>query len=203
MKPTTILAIVAGVLLVVSAVLMTIFVKPVRKVETSKTKRIAYVAVLTAICALFNVFTVPISKSVFLSFTALPCFIAGYLFGYYEGFAVGFIGDLIGSIINPMGAYMPIIGIASGMWGFIPGVIFSYFKGNDRLKTVISYLLCFLICTVFLNTFGLWLLYGLGKKTFWVYLWARLPFQTIITLVNMFVALSAVSFLPYFIKKGD
>ena len=201
METTTIIAIIVGSLLVISTVLMAIFVKPVRRIEMSKTKRIAYVAVLSATCALFNVFTIGLSKSVFLSFMALPCFIAGYLFGYIEGFAVGFIGDFIGSLINPMGAYMPLIGIASGMWGFIPGVIFTCFKGGDNLKTVVSYFLCLIICTVFLNTFGLWLLYGLGKKTFWVYLWARLPFQTFITLINMFIALSVLTFLPHFVKN--
>lgn len=201
MKTTTIIAIVTAVLAVLTVVLLFVFAKPVRRTALSKTKRIVYVALMTAVCAVMNIFTIPISNSVWITFTALPCFIAGYMFGCIDGFAVGFIGDLIGALIHPQGAYMPIIGLASGMWGFVPGVIFSYFKGNDNLKAIISYLICFLLCTVFLNTFGLWLLYGIGKKTFWVYLWARLPWQSFNTLLNMFLALALLTFLPQLVKN--
>lgn len=201
MKTTTIIAIVTAVLLLIAIVLLLVLGKPKKRTSLSKTKRIVYVALLTAVCTVLNIFTIPLSNVVWISFISIPCFIAGYLFGCIDGFAVGFIGDLIGALIHPQGAYMPIIGIASGIWGFIPGVLFTYVKGNEILKTVISYFLCFLICTVFLNTFGLWLLYGIGKKSFWAYLWVRLPWQALSTLINMLLAFPILAVFPHLLPK--
>lgn len=199
MKETIITAIIVGVVIITATVLLLIFGKPVRKVNMSYTKKITYIAILSALCTICNIYTIGLSKSVFLSIVSIPCFIAGYMLGFIEGFAVGFIGDLLGSLINPFGPYNPVIGIASGMWGFVPGILFTYFRGNDRLKTVISFSICLVVCTICLNTFGLWLIYGLGKKTFFAYLWVRLPLQVVVTLVNMFLALSIMVFLPHFV----
>lgn len=200
MKETIITAIIVGVVIITATVLLLIFGKPVRKVNMSYTKKITYIAILSALCTICNSFVIKLTPLNTLSFVAIPCFIAGYMLGFIEGFAVGFIGDLIGFLINPPGPFNFVISIATGMWGFIPGVIFTYFRGSDRLKTVISFIISLVICTMFLNTFGLWLIYGLGKKTFFAYLWVRLPLQVVVTLVNMFLALSIMVFLPHFVN---
>lgn len=159
------------------------------------TVRLCYIAVLSALAVVFNALTIPLSGSNFLSFVPLIEFIAGVLCGPIGGFVVGFIGDLICGILFPLGAYNPVIGIASGMLGFIPGFLFAYCKGNIYLKTVISFVLCFFIVTAGLNTFALYLIYGYGKKTFWAYLAVRVPFQLIGVAANLAVSLLLVRFL--------
>ena len=185
-----------SLIVVVGSILLILFAKPVKqRVKLSKAKLIAYIAVLTAISALTNMFSIVIDNNFAISFVAIPCFIAGYMFGCVEGFAVGFIGDIIGCLIMPKGVYSPILSLSSGLWGFIPGVMFKYVKGKDSIKTIICFILSLIICTAFLNTFGLWYVYAMGKKAFWAYLWVRLPWQALVTLINMFISLSLLTFL--------
>lgn len=163
--------------------------KPTTKKERAikTTKRIAYTAVLTALATVFNIITFFPVRYCSLSFTSIPCFIAGVVLGPISGFAVGFLGDLIGHFILPQGAYMPLIGISSGLFGVIPGLIFLFFNGKDYLKIIVSFFLCLIVCTVFLNTYNLWLVYSKGTKTFWTYLKLRLPFQILVSAINCFL----------------
>jgi len=174
--------------------------KPKKRNNLSDTARVSYVAVLTALSAVFNIFTIFIIPNRFaISLVAVPCFIAGYLFGAKEGFIVGFLGDLIGCIIMPNGAYLPIIGLASGLWGFIPGFIFDRFGGDDRVKTVISFIICFVVCSAFLNTLGNWLYVVTDRNsttTFFAYLGVRVWFQIIVTVINASLCLSLTEILP-------
>lgn len=154
------------------------------------TARITYIALLTALSTLFNMGTFYPVKYFALSFTAIPCFIAGIMLGPISGFAVGFLGDLLGFLIAPQGPYMPMIAISSGLFGFIPGMIFLLFRFHPHLKILISYILCLLVCTCCLNTLNLWLVYSAGEKTlatFWVYLKIRLPFQIAVCAINWFL----------------
>ena len=180
----TLLIVIAGIIVFFA------FVKPKRKILFSGTKKIVYTAVFTALSFVANSFSYfPVS---YISISVLPtvCFLSGLLLGAKSGFLVGFIGDLLGAIIFPAGAYNPLIGIASGLSGLIPGVIFDYFKGNGYIKTVISFVLTLVICTSGINTFALYLMYGLGKKTFWAYLIVRLPWQVLIAAGNLVLSLS-------------
>lgn len=147
------------------------------------TKKIATIAVFAALAILLNVYTV-LLKNFAVSFTYIPAFLAGALLGPFSGLAVGLIGDGLGFVINPLGPFNPFIFIASGLLGFIPGVIFKYFHINDFVKIFISFGLIFIICTVTLNTVGLWLMYG-GGKTFYAYLIGRLPLQAPIWAINL------------------
>ena len=165
-------------------VLFFILKKPYAVNTLTRTQKLVYVSVLTAISAALNVLTYYPVSYIAISFTMTVCFTAGILLGAKASFAVGFIGDLIGAIIFPAGPYNPLICIASGLMGLIPGVIFQYFKGNLYVKTAISALLCLIICTSGLNTFALWLMYGMGRKTFWAYLIVRLPWQVLVAAVN-------------------
>lgn len=154
------------------------------------TARITYIALLTALSTLFNIGTFYPVKYFALSFTAIPCFIAGIMLGPISGFAVGFLGDLVGALIAPQGPYMPMIGIASGLFGLIPGLIFLLFRFHPHLKILVSYILCLIICTCCLNTVNLWLVYSAGEKTlatFWIYLKVRLPFQIAVCAINWFL----------------
>lgn len=164
--------------------------KTKKGIAVKSTIRIAYLALLTAIATLCNAGSIFINRYFTLSFIGIPCFIAGIMLGPISGFAVGFLGDLLGSLIAPQGPYMPMIGIASGLYGLIPGVIFLLFKMKPELKITISYILCLIICTCGLNTVSLWLTYSKGEKTlstFWIYLELRLPFQIAVAAINWFL----------------
>lgn len=179
-----------------------LFRKKQKRNALSKTQKIVYVGVLSALSVCCNTFLeIPLGDKK-ISLTITMGFISGYMLGGELAFAVGFVGDLIGGIIMPQGVYNPFFALSSGLFGFIPGVLFTYFKGNDYVKTVISSIVVFVVCSLFLNTFGLYLIYGLGKKTFFAYMVARIPSQVINAVGNMIVCAIMVPILPRILPKS-
>lgn len=189
-------------LVIIGLTLTFIFVKFKPRNSLTNTQKIAYVAVLTALCTVTNFLTFYPANYIAVSFTSVICFLAGFMLDAKSGFAVGFIGDLVGAIIFPSGAYNPLIGIASGLIGFIAGIIFDCFKGNNVVKTIIFAVLTLVICTSGLNTFALWLMYGLGKKSFFAYLIARLPWQALMSLANCVICITLAEILPRILPKS-
>ncbi len=186
-------------ILLVGFALFFIFVKPIKRDRLSRTQKIVYIAVLTAVCTITNCFlTIPITPNNSLSFTITVCFIAGYLLGAKAGFIVGFVGDLIGCIIFPLGPYLPLMSVASGLYGMIPGILFAYFKKETKIinfvKVVISSLIIYVICSILLNSISLWLLYS--SKGFGVYLLVRLPLMTANAALNCALCVLVVGILP-------
>ncbi len=156
--------------------------------ENFYTRKIAYTAVFVALATIANVFTWLPVQSFAISFAYIPAFFAGYICGPIPGLLVGALGDLLGQLIAPKGAWLPTITLAAALMGLIPGLVGKIPKLNPYLKILISYLLCLLVCTMFINTLTLWYVYSYSKgknKTFWVYLWARLPKQALVSLINM------------------
>lgn len=179
-----------------------VFRKNEKRNSLSKTQKIVYVGVLSALSVCCNTFLeIPLGDKK-ISLTITMGFISGYMLGGELAFVVGFIGDLIGGIIMPQGVYNPFLALSSGLFGFIPGVLFTYFKGNDYVKTVISSVLVFVVCSLFLNTFGLYLIYGLGKKTFFAYMVVRIPAQSINAVGNLIFCLITVPILPRILPKN-
>lgn len=136
---------------------------------------LVFTAVLTAVSAVCNVLTIQIIPNVFtLTFTTIPCFIAGVFVSPLSGFIVGMMGDLIGQFIHPLGAYLLPLGISCGLIGLIPGLLFKYAKIKQKHWLI---LLCFiittLVCSIGINTTTLWYIHAKGKKTFIVYLLTR------------------------------
>jgi ECF transporter S component (folate family) len=129
------------------------------------------------------------------------CALAGFLYGPKNAFIVGFVGDLITAIIFPAGPYNPLIGLASGLMGMIPGLVLRK-TGNIYIKVALSAILTLIICTCGLNTLGLWLVYGIGKKTFFAYLFARLPFQIIMCAVNAMITVIIMRVLIHVLPKN-
>lgn len=152
---------------------------------TFTTKQISYLAILVAISVVLNMVGIILpGYSTKLSFTYIPCFIAGIFMGPLAGLLVGFLGDVLGFLIKSDGlAWMPLITVASSLMGLIPGIICKYLKGNAYIKIALSLAVVFVICSVFINTYALFLLYSKGR-TFWVYLGVRMPIQSIIFVVN-------------------
>lgn len=182
-------------------VLFLVFKKLPERNNLTKTQKISYASVLTALCVLANLFDVKVSDALQLSFVATTGFLAGYLLGGGYGFAVCFLGDLIGAIINPHGAYNPIIGVGTGLWGLVPGLVFTIRRGNGQLKLLISFAICAVLVSGLVNTLGIYLMYGLGKKTFAAYL-AQYPFKLIAAAANYVVSAALLAVLPKILPKN-
>ena len=175
------------------------FKKQPERNTLSKTAKIAYAAVLTALCTVVNIFDIKISDEFQISLVASVGFIAGYTLGGGYGFAVCFIGDLLGAIVNPHGPYNPIIGIGTGLWGLIPGIAFSYFKGNVYVKTAVSFAIGFLLVSAGINIVGFCLMY----PTYYTFetLLPTLPLKLAVVAVNCAICIGLVSVLPRIIKN--
>lgn len=148
------------------------------------TKQIALAGLFTSLLVIANTFTIQIIPPYFvMSLVLTISFIVGLFLGPIKSFIVCILADLIGCLIHPLGPYNVLVGLSSGMIGLIFGFIKKIEKPN--MLTVINlYILVTLICTCFLNTMGLWLMYAVGKKTFFVYLSVRLPWQLITSGIN-------------------
>jgi ECF transporter S component (folate family) len=178
-----------------------IFKKNQKRNRLSKTQKIVYAGVLASLSIVCNTFIeIPLGDFK-LSLTITMGFIAGYMLGGELAFAVGFVSDLIGGIVMPQGVYNPFLALSSGLFGFIPGVFFTYFKGNDYLKTVISAILIFVLCSMFINTAGLYLSYWIGKKTFFAYMLVRLPTQSVNAAANLALSIAMLPVLKRILPK--
>ncbi len=166
------------------------------------TKKMVYTAVLIAICTITNYYTIYLLNRVLaVSFTYLPCFVAGVFLGPVYGLVVGLAGDFLGLVFGGIiGLFNPFIFLASGLLGLIPGLVFRYLKINDYAKVVISFLICLVVCTAGLNTFGIWFL-GSRSKTFWAFLIARLPWQALMVSVNAGITYAIFNPLKKYVFK--
>lgn len=168
----------------------------------NKTYKLALTAMLTALSVAANFLTIPITTNNAISFTIFFAFLAGIYLGAFPAMAVGFLGDLIGHFIHPLGAYNWFMAVSYILMGLIPALIYKS-KLNRLLKLIISLTVFLIVCSLGLNTFGLWLQYIVGvdpspiglwqfftmdkggiKKSFWVYLTRRAPFLLLNWAVN-------------------
>ncbi len=163
---------------------------------TSKT--IAFLGVLVALSTVTNIFSINIIPNLFaINFNHTVNFLSGALFGPIFGFLSGILGDLIGCLIAPKGPYNVLITIASGLPGLLSGIAFLVYGKTVKRKnainfiafSVITYIFITAIVTCGLNTYALWSMYSKGKKTFWVYLSARAPFQVVVSAINMVLSI--------------
>ena len=153
------------------------------------TKYLTYLATFTALSVFTNwlaqTLGTPTNQ---VTFTYVPCFFAGIFLGPVAGFVTGAVGDVIALLLFPIGAWLPLMTLASGLLGFIPGVVFKYIKiKKSTLKLVISFLACLIICTACLNMLSIYFVFMQGKKTFWAFFIARFPFSFIMAVVNFII----------------
>ena len=172
----------------------------------SPTMKIVLTAMLVALSTIINAYvTIRIGTEFKFSFLLLVYFISGYILGAPLGFVVGIVGDLLGWILFTDGAYNPIIGLSNGLFAFIPGIVFGLkrpFKKEVKLlefvvKTLICYMLSYLLCTVLLTSIGSWIYssYLQGKYgTLMAWFLYRAVAQLPNTLINL--ALTIAIFLP-------
>lgn len=169
-------------ILVVAIALIVVFAffKKQNRNTLSNTQKLVYTAIFSALSFVANYFTIKVSDAFQISLVATVGFLAGYTLGAGLGFTAAFVGDLICGIVAPLGAYNPIIGIGTGLWGFIPGVIFSCVKLPDYANTIISFILGFILNSFAINTFGLSVMYTMTFESLLV----LLPFKLAVVAIN-------------------
>ncbi len=163
----------------------------------SKTQRLVYASILSALAFIANYFTIKASDLFQISFVSTVGFLAGYLLGAGWGFAASFIGDFICGIVMPFGAYNPIIGIGTGLWGFVPGIIFTHFRGNDYVKTIISFIICFVLNSFAVNTFGLSVMYSMSFESLMI----LLPGKFAVVVGNAVICSLLIGVMPRILPK--
>lgn len=176
------------------------FKKQPKRNNLTKTQKLCYTAILTALSVVVNIYDIKISDELQISLLATVCFIAGILLGGGYGFTVGFVGDLLGAIINPHGPYNPIIGLGSGTWGLVFGIAFSFFRGNGYVKTCIAYLICFAVISAGINTVGFCVMYP-TRYTFEALLPA-LPFKLAGVAINCVISCLLLTLFKKILPKS-
>ena len=62
-------------------------------------------------------------------------------------------------------------------------------RGKVWIKTIVSFLLCLLVCTAGLNTFATYIYYSSQSVSYWAYMLARLPLQCVVAAANCALSL--------------
>ena len=187
------------VIIFTTALLFTlVLIKSKKRNNLTSTQKLVYTAVFSALSFLANYLTIKVSNEIQISLIATIGFIAGYLLGPSLGFTASFLGDLICGIVAPLGVYSPVIGFASGLMGFIPGVLFTRLKFNDYINLAISFISVFVIASFFVNNVGIALLYG---WTIDITVLTRLPFILVGTSVNLAVSYALLPVLNRVLPK--
>lgn len=150
--------------------------------NASKTQRLAYIAIITALLVVCNMFFE--FKFADTQFSLTICFsaLSGLIIGPLYGFVACFLGDLVGFLYNSGGfMYLPWIGLSMGMVALISGLVMNLisfkFKFAVFVKLALVCVLTFLVCTVAINTTAFWIVYNTRKVPFLAYLFTRLFVQ--------------------------
>lgn len=151
-------------------------------VGSSKTQRIAYVAIMSALCVVCNMFFEFKLADTQFSLTIFFSAMTGLIIGPLYGFVACFLGDLVGFLYNSGGfPYMPWIGLSMGMVALISGLVMNCFDFKSKLaiyiKILLVCILTLLVCTIAINTTAFWIIYNTKKVPFFAYLTTRLFVQ--------------------------
>lgn len=164
--------------------------------EKSQAQKLAYVGVMTALCIISNFFEIKLADSQ-ISLTIFTSMLTGILLGPLFGMVAAFFGDALAFFANPGGfIYMPWIGISVAMMALIAGLAMKlplHFRGSCYLKIALACIACLLVCSIGINTTGMYFFYtktGFSSKAlniiaerfggvnmYWTYALARLVFM--------------------------
>lgn len=180
--------------------------------DATKTQRIAYIAVMTALCVVCNMFFEFKFADTQFSLTIFFSALTGMIIGPIYGFVACFLGDLVGFLYNSGGfTYMPWIGLSMGVVSLLSGLIMNCFEFKFKLAVYLKLgLVCvftFLLCTVAINTTAFWIIYNTKKVPYTAYLVTRLFVQgqiwnSVLNYAMLFVAYPVIIKIKEIIKKN-
>ena len=114
-------------------------------------KKITYIALMTAFTVIANTFFELKFFSVQFSVTIFVSVLAGIFLGSAFGFTACFLGDLIGFLLHPFGAYLPWIGISTGLMAVFGALLYGRIPWENKtgkiLKLLFVNLAVFVFCT--------------------------------------------------------
>ncbi len=137
----------------------------------SPTRVVVYVATMVAVSIVLklisNKLSVALPQSLKISLTYLGWYVSAAVLGPWLGCAVACISDLTGQWLLPTGgAPNPILIAGNGLSALIFGLIFRYLRfrklptyADFLLRAIIGATAAAIVCTLGVNTFGLWLYY--------------------------------------------
>ena len=128
--------------------------------------KLAYIGVMAALCIAVNTFEIKFADTQF-SFSLFTALLAGVMLGRSPGAVAVFVGDLFGYLLNSAGLYyywwvalsLMLMAVIAGLVMRIP----MHFKGSLFVKLTIVTVLTFSLCTVLVNSLGM---YYIGNKIF-------------------------------------
>lgn len=169
-----------------------------RYAASSQGKKIAALAVFTALSVVTNMFLEIRILDIQFSLTIFFSAVTGVFLGPIAGFCTCVLGDFIGYVFNSWGQlYMPWVGVSTGLFALIAGLLLSK-NGEESysalcVKLAIYAVISFFVCTVLVNSVGFYVYnYTLGfgsafkeyaankfggNSDFFVYLLYRLFFK--------------------------
>lgn len=128
--------------------------------------KIAYIGVTAALCIVTNLFEIKFATTQF-SFTVFSSVLAGILIGPVFGFCAVFLGDGVGYLCNSMGyPYYWWVALSCATMALIAGLVMRIplrFKGSIYVKLAIVCFLTLFVCSVAINTSGM---YYIGLKLY-------------------------------------
>ena len=182
----------------------------------SLAQKLAYIGVVTALCIVVNTFEVKFF-TVQYSLTLFMSVMAGILIGPVFGAAAVFTGDALGYIISGMGfPYYWWVALSVTMMAVIAGLVMKIplkMRGSVFFKLALICVLTFAVCSVGINTTGMYYLglplwmpkevlsaaeeYFGGELTFWSYFVIRffVLMQILNSAVNYALLFAAVPLL--------
>ncbi len=113
---------------------------------------------LAIACKFFLTFE--LSASTRISTTPIPVMLCGILLGPVLGGICGIVTDTIGFLIKPTGVYFPGFALSMALYGVIPGLFFLKNKDESLFKVIFSVSTAQVLCSMLLNTFFNYILYG-------------------------------------------
>lgn len=127
--------------------------------EFSHVTTIVVSAMIGAAAVVLGIFTIPVSESLKIGFSAIANQFVFYLFGPVPGCAYGGMIDILNYLVKPMGAYFPPLTLVSMLTGVLYGAV--YYKRPLSLRRILAANLAVsVICNIWLNTVCICMLNG-------------------------------------------
>ncbi len=180
--------------------------------ELKSVRSLAVIALLVAVSVVLEFLIIQPTPDLKFGFSFLGLAAIGMLYGPVAGALGGVAIDVLGWIVRPTGSFSPILTVATLAEGLIYG-IFLYqmspaklnfargefwksFKQNavPALRTFFARFTVNVVCNVFLNTIGLFILGYIAADRLWLSVWARigknailLPFEVLILIPVLYI----------------
>ena len=124
------------------------------------TKTMATLSILLALEVIIARFgTIRPSESIKLSLDFIPVVVAAMLYGAGPAVIMSILADILGAFLFPVGPFFPGFTATAALTGLIYGLLL--YKSQSFPRVIAAVLLQQILCSLVLNTFWLYVLYGL------------------------------------------